>query len=153
MACPLVLKGKFCTEGAVRFWLEYLPPHALTVRFNTDLLNATGSDGQTEILEIGSGVRRAQATFSREGSIAGLQKDFSITVTENEREYEMKFVPRTEAFRKRLNFLVVKLNKRTFLPRSIEVDGRSGVNSVFAIDITSTNEKLPAAIFEVKKSQ
>jgi len=48
----------------------------LTVRFNTDLLNATGSDGQTEILEIGSGVRRAQATFSREGSIAGLQKDF-----------------------------------------------------------------------------
>jgi hypothetical protein len=153
MARPLVLKGKFCTEGAVRFWLEYLPPHALTVRFNTDLLNATGSDGQTEILEIGSGVRRAQATFSREGSIAGLQKDFSITVTENEREYEMKFVPRTEAFRKRLNFLVVKLNKRTFLPRSIEVDGRSGVNSVFAIDITSTNEKLPAAIFEVKKSQ
>ena len=65
----------------------------------------------------------------------------------------MKFVPRTEAFRKRLNSLVVKLNKRTFLPRSIEVDGKSGVNSVFAIDITSTNEKLPAAIFEVKKSQ
>ena len=153
MVKPLVLKGKFCAEGAVRFWLEYLPPHALTVRFNTDFLNATGSDGQTEILEIGSGVRRAQATFSREGSIAGLQKDFSITVRENDREYEMKFVPRTEAFRKRLNSLVVKLNKRTFLPRSIEVDGRSGVNSVFAIDITSTNEKLPAAIFEVKKSQ
>jgi len=153
MVKPLVLKGKFCAEGAVRFWLEYLPPHALTVRFNADYLNATGSDGQTEILEIGSGVRRAQATFSREGSIAGLQKDFSITVAENDREYEMKFVPRTEAFRKRLNSLVVKLNKRTFLPRSIEVDGRSGVNSVFAIDITSINEKLPAAIFEVKKSQ
>lgn len=153
MAKPLVLRGRFCAEGAIRFSLEYLPPHALTVRFNTDYLNATGSDGVTEILEIGSGVRRAQATFSREGSLAGLEKDFSITVEENEREYEMKFVPRTEAFRKRLNSLVVKLNKRTFLPRSIEVDGRSGVNSVFAIDITSTNEKLPAAMFEVKKSQ
>jgi hypothetical protein len=105
----------------------------------------------TEILEIGSGVRRAQATFSREGSLAGLKKDFFITIEENEREFEMKFVPRTDAFRKRINYLAVKLNKRTFLPSSIEVDGKSGVNSVFAIDITSTNEKLPAAMFEVKK--
>jgi hypothetical protein len=153
MARPIVFKGKFCAEGAVRFWLEYLPPHAMTVRFNTDYLNATGSDGQTEILEIGGGVRRAQAAFSREASLAGIEKDFTVAVAENDREYEMKFVPRSEAFRKRLNLLVVKLDKRTFLPRSIEVDGKSGVNSVFAIDITSTNEKLPAAIFEVKKSR
>jgi outer membrane lipoprotein-sorting protein len=70
---------------------------------------------------------------------------------ENSREYEMKFVPRTEAFRRRLNYLVVKLDKRDFLPRSLEVDGKSGVNSVFRIDFTSLNAKLPAETFEVSK--
>ncbi len=151
MVKPIVLHGKFCAEGAVRFWLEYLPPHAMTVRFNTDDLNATGSDGETEIVDIGSGVRRAQAAFSREGSLAGLEKDFTIAVHEDDREYELKFLPRADVFRRRLNLLVIKLSKRTFLPRSIEVDGKSGVSSVFAIDITATNEKLPAGIFEVKK--
>jgi outer membrane lipoprotein-sorting protein len=63
----------------------------------------------------------------------------------------LKFVPRSEAFRRRLNYLVVKLDKRDFLPRSLEVDGKSGVNSVFRIDFTSLNAKLPAETFEVSK--
>jgi outer membrane lipoprotein-sorting protein len=46
---------------------------------------------------------------------------------------------------------VVKLNKRDFLLRSLEVDGKSGVNSVFAIDINSVNPKIPADTFEVYK--
>jgi outer membrane lipoprotein-sorting protein len=45
----------------------------------------------------------------------------------------------------------VKLDKRDFLPRSLEVDGKSGVNSVFRIDFTSLNEKLPTETFEVSK--
>ena len=45
---------------------------------------------------------------------------------------------------------MVKLNKRDFLPRSLEVDGKSGVNSVFTFDITSVNVKLPEDTFEVK---
>jgi outer membrane lipoprotein-sorting protein len=63
----------------------------------------------------------------------------------------MKFVPRTEAFRRRLNYLVVKLNKRDFMLRSLEVDGKSGVNSVFLISFTTLNTKLPAETFEVMK--
>jgi hypothetical protein len=63
----------------------------------------------------------------------------------------MKLVPRSEAFRRRLNYLVVKLNKRDFLLRSLEVDGKSGVNSVFAIEVSSVNPKIPADTFEVYK--
>jgi hypothetical protein len=63
----------------------------------------------------------------------------------------MKLVPRSEAFRRRLNYLVVKLNRRDFLLRSLEVDGKSGVNSVFAIDVNSVNPKIPAETFEVYK--
>jgi outer membrane lipoprotein-sorting protein len=46
---------------------------------------------------------------------------------------------------------VVKLNKRDFLLRSLEVDGKSGVNSVFAIEVSSVNPKIPADTFEVYK--
>ncbi len=70
---------------------------------------------------------------------------------EDSRGYEMKLVPRSDAFRRRLNYVVVKLNKRDFLLRSLEVDGKSGVNSVFAIDISSVNLKIPAETFEVYK--
>ena len=151
MVKPMVLRGKFCAEGMTRFSLEYFAPNDLRIRFNTDYLNVTDAEGKTEVLEIGRGVRRAQSAFSRESSIEGLKKNFTITTQENSREYEMKFVPRSENFRRRLNYLVVKLDKRDFLPRSLEVDGKSGVNSVFLIDFTSLNTKLPAETFEVSK--
>jgi outer membrane lipoprotein-sorting protein len=151
MLKPMVLRGKFCAEGMTRFTLEYAAPNALRIRFNTDYLNVTGGDGNTQVLEIGSGVRRAQSAFSREGSLAGLKKNFTITVQENAHQYEMHFVPRGEAFKRRLNSLTVKLDKRDFQPRSLEVDGKSGVTSVFAIDFTTLNAKLPADTFEVIK--
>ena len=145
MVKPMVLRGM------TRFSLEYFAPNALRIRFNTNYLNVLSGDGQTEVLDIGSGVRRAQSAFSRQNSIEGLKKNFTITATENGREYEMRFVPRTETFRRRINYLVVKLDKRDFLPRSLEVDGKSGVNSVFRIDFSSLNAKLPAETFEVSK--
>lgn len=151
MVKPMVLRGKFCADGMTRFWLEYAAPNELRIRFNGDYLNVTTGDGKTEVLEIGSGVRRAQSTFSRESSIVGLKKNFIITAEENSREYELKFVPNSVAFRRRMNYLIVKLSKRDFLPRSLEVDGKSGVNSVFAIEFTSLNAKLPAGSFEVTK--
>jgi outer membrane lipoprotein-sorting protein len=47
--------------------------------------------------------------------------------------------------------MVVKLDKQEFQLRSLEVDGKSGVNSVFAIDVSSMNPKIPADMFEVHR--
>jgi hypothetical protein len=121
------------------------------IRYNENYLNVTTGD-KTEVIEVGSSVRRAQSYFSRESSIGNLKKNFTITVQEDRGDFEMKLVPRTDAFRRRLNYLVVKLDKRDFLLRSLEVDGKSGVNSVFAIDVSSLNPKIPAETFEVYKS-
>ncbi len=152
MVRPMVLRGKFCAEGTTRFALEYFEPNPLRIRFNENYLNVTTGGGtHTEVLEVGSSVRRAQSYFSRENSIANLKKNFTITVQADSGSYDMKLVPRSEAFRRRLNYLVVKLNKRDFLLRSLEVDGKSGVNSVFAIDVSSVNPKIPADTFEVYK--
>ncbi len=152
MVKPLVLRGKFCAEGTTRFALEYSEPAKVRIRYNENYLNVTSGD-KTEVLEVGSSVRRTQSYFSRENSIGNLKKNFTITVQEDGGDFEMKLVPRTDAFRRRLNYLVVKLNKRDFLLQSLEVDGKSGVNSVFVIDVNSLNPKIPAETFEVYKPQ
>jgi outer membrane lipoprotein-sorting protein len=152
MAKPLVLRGKFCAEGTTRFALDYFEPSSMRIRFNENYLNVTNGD-KTEVMEIGKSVRRAQSYFGRDNSLGNLKKNFTITVQEDSRDYQMKLVPRTDTFRRRLNYLVVKLDKRDFFPRSLEVDGKSGVNSVFVIDVSSMNAKLPADTFEVHKPQ
>ncbi len=150
LAKPMVLHGKFCAEGTTRFALEYFEPASVRIRYNDDYLNIT-TGGNTEVMEVGSNVRRAQSYFSRESSIANLKKNFTITVKENSSDFEMKLVPRTDNFRRKLNYLVVKLDKEKFLLRSLEVDGKSGVNSVFVINVSSLNPKIPAKTFEVYK--
>jgi outer membrane lipoprotein-sorting protein len=150
MAKPLVLRGKFCAEGTNRFALDYFEPSSMRIRFNENYLNVT-SGGKTEVTDIGANVHRAQSYFGREKSLANVKKNFTVTVQEDSQDYQMKLVPRTDAFRNRLNYLVVKLDKRTFMPRSLEVDGKSGVNSVFVIDVSSINPKIPPDMFEVYK--
>jgi outer membrane lipoprotein-sorting protein len=152
MAKPLLLRGKFCAEGTTRFALDYFEPSSMRIRFNENYLNVTTGD-KTEVMEIGKSVRRAQSYFGRDGSLENLKKNFTITVQDDSRDYQMKLVPRTDTFRRRLNYLVVKLDKRDFFPRSLEVDGKSGVNSVFVIDVSSMNPKIPADTFEVYKPQ
>lgn len=149
MVKPLVLRGKFCAEGTTRFALDYFEPSSMRIRFNENYVNVT-TGGNTEVMEIGKSVRRAQSYFGRENSLGNLKKNFTVTVQEDNRDYQMKLVPRTDTFRSRLNYLVVKLSK-DFMLRSLEVDGKSGVNSVFVIDVSSMNPKIPPDMFEVYK--
>jgi outer membrane lipoprotein-sorting protein len=150
MVKPLVLRGKFCSEGITRFALNYFEPSDMRIRFNENYVNIT-NDGKTEAMDIGKRVRRAQSYFGGENSLGNLKKNFAITVEEDRRDYEMKLVPRSAIFRRRLNYLVVKLDKRNFMPRSLEVDGKSGVHSLFVIDVSSMNPKIPPDMFDVSK--
>lgn len=150
MVKPLVLRGKFCAEGTARFSLDYFEPSSERIRFNENYLNVTAG-GKTEVMDIGKSVRRAQSYFGRNSSLGNLKKNFTITAQEDSRDYQMKLVPRTDTFRRSVNYLIVKLDKKDFMLRSLEVDGKSGVNSVFVIDVSSMNPKIPADRFEVYK--
>jgi outer membrane lipoprotein-sorting protein len=150
MVKPLVLHGKFCAEGTTRFALDYFEPSNTRIRFNENYVNVT-NDGKTEAMDIGKNVRRAQSYFGRESSLGNLKKNFAITVEEDSRDYQMKLIPRSEIFLRRLNYLVVKLDKRDFMLQSLEVDGKSGVHSLFVIDVSSMNPKIPPDMFEVSK--
>lgn len=150
MVKPMLLRGKFCAEGTTRFSLEYSEPSKVRIRYNDGYLNLTTGDN-TQVMEVGGSVRRAQSYFSRGNSIGNLKKNFAITTRENNGDFEMRLVPRTDAFRRRLNYLVVRLDKRNFLLRSLEVSGKSRVDSVFTVDVNSLNPKIPAETFEVYK--
>jgi outer membrane lipoprotein-sorting protein len=149
---PMVLHGRFCAQGTDRFMLEYTEPNPMRIRFNENFLNLTAG-GKTEVLDVGPDVRHAQSSYSGANSLETLKNDFTVTAQENSHDFEMKLVPRTQALHRKLNYLVVKLDKRDFLPRSLEVDSKSGVNSVFTFDITSVGTKLPEDTFEVRKTK
>jgi len=157
---PLVFHGTFCAEGLDRFALEYSEPDPIRIRFNGDYLNVTTGGGKnTEVIEVGANVRRTQAYFSRENSIENLKKNFIMDAREGDaREgdarkaggvFILKLVPRSGRFGAALNYIVVQLRREDFLLRSLEVDGKNGVNSVFLIDVTSVNSKIPPGMFEV----
>ena len=150
MILPLVLRGKFCAEGTTKFSLEYVEPSSMKIRFNENYLNVTTGDN-TQVSEIGKNVHRVQTYFGGENSLGNVKKNFTITMQEDGRDYQMKLMPRTNTFRDKLNYIVIKLDKKEFLLRSLEVDGKSGVNSVFVIDVNSMNPKSPADTFEVYK--
>jgi outer membrane lipoprotein-sorting protein len=150
MVKPLVLQGNFCAEGTTKFALEYLEPHSMRIRFNDDYLNVT-TGNNTQVMEMGKNVRRVQSYFGGENSLGNVKKNFEITVQQSGRDYQMKLIPRTNTFRQKMNYMIVKLDKKDFLLRSLEVDGKSGVNSVFVIDVNSMNPKISADKFEVYK--
>jgi outer membrane lipoprotein-sorting protein len=154
LAKPMVFHGKFCADGMTRFALEYTEPDPIRIRYNQDYLNVTTGGGKhTEVLEVGGNVRRTQSFFSKENSLDNLQKSFTIDAHEGDRLFEMKLTPRSERFRSKVNYVVVKLAKENFLLRSLEVDGKSGVNSVFTIELTSFNSAIPPGMFEVIRPQ
>jgi outer membrane lipoprotein-sorting protein len=98
---------------------------------------------------VGGNVRRTQAYFSRDNSLGNLKKNFDIAVSREPGLYVMKMVPRTERFRRKIARMVVKLDATKFLLRSLEVDGKSGVTSVFRIEMTALNTKIPDGTFDV----
>jgi outer membrane lipoprotein-sorting protein len=150
LARPMVFRGKFCAEGLDRFSLEYTEPEPLRILFNKDYLNVTTGGGRkTEVMDVGGNVRRTQAYFSHDNSLANLRKNFEIALSREPGLYVMKMAPRTESFRRKISQIVVKLDAAQFLLRSLEVDGTSGVNSVFRIEMTSLNTKIPAGTFDV----
>jgi outer membrane lipoprotein-sorting protein len=153
MVKPMVLTGRFCAEGNNRFMIEYSAPHAMKIVLNDTHLSITMPGQSDQTLDIGDEMHRVQSAFGGGNTIQSLQKEFTVAAEEKSSEYELKLLPRSQRLRRRLNYLVLSVSKRDFLPRTLEVDGKSGVHSLYAFEITSQNAKLADDTFEVKKSK
>lgn len=151
LARPLVFHGKFFAAGLTKFSVEYSGPEPIRVVFNQDYLNVTTGTERptTEVIRIGDHVRRTQAYFSRDNSLANLKQNFVISAREEKTAYEMKLAPRSARFKKRINYVIVRLGKPGFLLRTLEVDGTSGVNSRFDIQLDALNVPIGDNVFKV----
>lgn len=150
LARPLVLNARFCTAGLDRFRVEYQGPDRTRVIYNGGTLNvSTGGQQHTEVLDVAAAVKRAQRYFAGPDATRSLERDFSITVAEKDDRYTLLLLPVSGRIARRVTRVAVELGQRDFLPRRIEIDGRSGVNSVFEIQIERLNETLDESLFRV----
>lgn len=150
LARPLVLHGSFCAAGIDRFQVEYQGPGAARVAYNRGTLNVSTDGGKrTEALDVSGAVKRAQRYFAGPGAALNLERDFSISVAEKHDRYALLLLPVSGQIARRVKRVAVELGKLDFLPRRIEIDGKSGVNSVFEIEIERLNETLDESLFRV----
>jgi hypothetical protein len=150
---PLVFRGRFCASGTEKFQLEYFEPEPVRLVFNRQYLNVTtGRETKnTEVLDIGAAVARTQRYFSTADSIRNLKSNFVIDLEESAVFYKMKLVPRSQRFKQRVNYVAVVLRKNDFLLRTLEIDGKSGVNSVFSIEMDALNADISEDVYKVHK--
>ena len=149
---PQQFKGKFVAKNPDMFLLEYTEPESVIVLFNKDYVNVSIRDEgfvRTEVIDIKDKVSRAQKYFSGPESDSILRKDFSLSVSEDEKNFIIRMLPKARRFRGRVNYVVVWLDKDTMLINKLEIDGKSGVNSVFEIEITELNPELDDEIFKI----
>ncbi len=146
---PLRLHGSFCTAGTDRFRVEYRGDRPARVVYNRGTLNVSADGKRTEVMEVGSSVRRAQTYFSGKDASKNLQRDFSITVSERADRYALLLRPVSGRIARRVLRVAVELGRQDFLPRRIEIDGKSGVDSVFEIEIETLDQPLDEEVFRV----
>jgi len=147
---PLVLHGTFCAAGVDRFRVEYAGPEPTRVIYNRGALNLSTDGGKrTEAFDVGHAVRRAQGYFAGPHATENLEHDFSITASETGDRYSLLLLPVSGRIARRVKRVAVELGKLDFLPRRIEIDGKSGVKSIFEIQIEKLDAPVDEGLFRV----
>jgi len=145
---PLVMSGRFCAAGLDRFRVEYEGPQPVRITYNRGVLNVTSS-GRTEVLDVGKAVSRTQRYFAGARASQNLERDFSIQVAETADRYALQLLPVSGRIAGRVKRVAVELGKADFLPRRIEIQGKSGVDSTFEIQVRDLDRPLDESQFEV----
>lgn len=147
---PLVMHGTFCAAGFDLFRVEYKGPEPARIIYNRGALNVSTDGGKrTEAFDVSRAVQRAQRYFAGPHAHENLERDFRVTVAETGDHYALLLIPVSGRIAGRVKRVAVELGKLDFLPRRIEIDGRSGVNSIFEIQIERLDAPLEKDLFEV----
>ncbi len=147
---PLVLRGTFCAAGRDRFRVEYEGSQVTRVVYDRGVLNVSTDGGRrVEVMDVSRAVQRAQRYFSGPKASLNLERDFSITASETGDGYSLVLLPVAGRIAGRVRRVAVELRKPDLLPRRIEIEGKSGVQSVFEIRVETLDTPLDERQFEV----
>jgi hypothetical protein len=147
---PLIIRGTFCAAGVDLFRVEYEGPEPVRITYNRGALNVSTDGGKrTEAFDVSRAVERAQRYFAGPHAPENLERDFSIEVVQAGDRYSLLLLPVSGRIARGVKRVAVELGKLDFLPRRIEIDGKSGVNSIFEIQIEKLDAPLDEGIFQV----
>jgi hypothetical protein len=147
---PLVMSGTFCAAGLDRFRVVYAGPDGARVTYNRGVLNVSADGGRrTEVVDVGGAVRRAQGYFAGPTAAENLERDFKIAVADAGDRYTLELLPVSGRIARRVKRVAVDLGRADFLPRRLEIEGRSGVSSTFEIRIEKLDTPLDESLFKV----
>lgn len=148
LARPMVLRGTFAVQGTTAFRLDYTTPPRMTIVYQRGYVNVT-MGRQTEAFEAGSGVARAMSYFGKPDSLENLKRDFATTVLEAGGSYVLRMEPLAGRFKSRTGPIVATFRADDFTITRLEINGRSGVKSVFDIRIRKVDGALDPAMFSL----
>jgi len=149
---PLVLHGTFCAAGVDLFRVEYAGPQPARVIYNSGALNFSTDGGKrTQAFDVSRAVQRTQRYFAGPHASENLERDFSITVADTGDRYALLLLPVSGRMARRVKRVAVELGKLDFLPRRIEIDGKSGVSSTFEIQFERLDAPLDEGRFRVHR--
>jgi hypothetical protein len=144
------MHGTFCAGGIDLFRIEYAGPKPTRIIFNHGVLNVSTDGGRrTEALDVARAVQRAQRYFAGPHAPENLERDFSITVEATEEVYALLLLPVSGVIARRVKRVAVELGRYDFLPRRLEIDGKSGVNSAFEMKIEQLDAPVDEEHFKV----
>ena len=151
---PLQFSGKFYVMNPDKFCMEYLNPAALKIIYNAGTVTIIfqREEPVTEVFDVAKNVARTKSYFSEKNSYKKLLKDFNVTAKEAASWFEIKMVSEKERFKNRINYVIIRLDKKTYLPQRLEIDGTNGINSVFEIEVVDINGKIDNSVFEYKQN-
>ena len=148
---PVQFEGKFYVKNPDRFCLEYSKPEIVQIIFNKDYVNITLMDDmlKTEVFNAKNQVKRARNYFSGKDSYENLTRDFIVSVTEYPKDYEIRMLPQGRRIKKKINYILIWLDKESYYLKKLEVEGKNGVKSIYIIDSIKVNSNLDEKTFQI----
>lgn len=148
LARPMVLRGTFAVQGTSAFLVEYTTPHRMKIVYQRGYVNVT-TGRQTDAFESGSGVARALSYLGKPDSLDNFRRDFATTAEEVGGAYVLRMEPVAGRFKSRTGPIVATFRADDFAITRLEINGRSGVKSVFDIRIRRMDARLDPKIFDL----
>lgn len=150
MRTPTVTKGTLYLQGSDFVHFSFQPPEDLVLHLTPkELLSWSAESKQAERLKIGI-LKNANRKFLGLGQkLSFLQEYFQIGLGESKEQAGTVFltlIPRSLSLRKRMQSMLLWVDRETWLPRQIQWVERSGDSWLLELGSLKTNQALPPGV-------
>jgi outer membrane lipoprotein-sorting protein len=147
---PTVTKGTVYLQGSEFVHFSFAPPEDLILHLTPKaLISYSPAAGSGEMLKIGH-IKNANRKFLGLGQKLSYLSDYFKVALDDGKDvkgtYQFTLLPRSLSVKKRMELLVIWVDKDTFLPRQVNWVERGGDSWLLELGPMVTNQALPASV-------